>query len=50
MLGVDEVCKHSYVFSNPSIQSGYECFVVTWIVSSCYGPYSLWFIFFMLIE
>ena len=50
MLRVDEVCKHSYIFSNPSIQSGYECFAITGIVDSCYGPHSLLFIFCMLVE
>ena len=50
MLRVDEVCKDSYMFSNPSIQSDYECFVITGMVSSCYGPYSLLFIFCMLVE
>ena len=41
MLRVDEVFKHSYIFSNPSIQPGHECFVITGVVNSCYGPYSL---------
>ena len=49
MLRVDEICKHSYMFSNPSIQSGCECFVITGMVNSCYGPYSLLFIFYMLV-
>ena len=49
-LRVDEVCKHSYMFSNPSIQPGHECFVITGMVNSCYGPYSLLSISNMLVE
>ena len=41
MLRVGKVCKHSYIFSNPAIQPGHECFVITGVVNSCYGPYSL---------
>ena len=43
LLGVDEVCKHSYIFSNSSIQPGHERFVITGVGNSCYGPYSLFF-------
>ena len=50
MLRVDEVCKHSYIFSNPSIQPGHECFVFTGVVNSCYGPYSLLSVSDMLVE
>ena len=49
MVRIEEVCKHSYIFSNPSIQPGHECFVITGMVNSnCYyGPYSLLLIFCM---
>ena len=50
MLQVDDVCKHSYIFSNSSVQSGYESFIITRKVNSCYGPYSLLLIFCMLVE
>ena len=41
MLRVDEVCKHSYVFSNSSIQPGQKCCVITGRANSCGGPFSL---------
>ena len=44
-----EVWKHSYIFSNPSIQPGHECFLMTGMVNSCYGPYSLLLIYCMLV-
>ena len=50
MLQVDEVCKHLYIFSNPKIQSDHECFVITGVVNSGYGLYSLLLIFCMLVE
>ena len=50
MLRVDEVCKHSYIFSNSSIQPGHDCFVTTWMVNSCYHLYILLLIFSILIE
>ena len=50
MLQVDEVCKHSYMFSKTSLESGYDCFVISGMVNSCYGPYSLLFKFCMLVE
>ena len=45
MLRVDEVGKHSYVFSNPSMQPGHKCFVFIEMDNSCYGPYLLLLIF-----
>ena len=50
MLRVDEVWKHSYLFSNPSIQPVHERFVITGTVNSCYDPYSVLFISDMVIE
>ena len=50
MLRVDEVCKHSYIFSNSSIQPGHDCFATTWMVNSCYHLYILLLIFSILIE
>ena len=38
MLRVDEVCKHSHMFSNPSIQPGHECY-------HCDGKSLLWSVF-----
>ena len=45
MLRVDKVCEHLYIFSNPSIQTSHECFVITGMVNSCYGPCSLLLIY-----
>ena len=50
MLQVDDVCKHSYIFSNSSVQTGHECFVITGMVNSCYGPYSVLLIFCIVAE
>ena len=50
MLRVDEVCKHSYILSNTSVQPGHEGFVIIGMVNSCYGPYSLLLIFHILVE
>ena len=50
MLRIDEVCEHLYIFSNPSTQSGYECFVIMEMVNSFYVPYSFLLIFCMLEE
>ena len=50
MLRFDEVYKHSYIFSNLSIQPGHKCFVITGMVSSCYGRYSILLIFCLLVE
>ena len=41
MVRVDEVCKRSCIFLNPSTQPGHECSVIIGLVSSCYGLYSL---------
>ena len=50
MLRIDEVCKHSYIFSRPSIQPAHECFVITEVVNFFYGPYSLLSIYDMWVE
>ena len=50
MLQVDEVCKHLYIFSNPSIQPGQECFVIPGVVKSFYGLCSLSLIFGVLVK
>ena len=34
-----------YIFSNPSMQTGHECFLTIGMVNSCYGPYSILLIF-----
>ena len=39
MLLVDNACNHSYIFSNHSMHPGYECFVITEMLTSCYGQY-----------
>ena len=49
MLQVDEVCKQSYIFSNPSMQPGHECSSITGMLNSCY-LYSLLLVFSMLVE
>ena len=36
MLPVEEVCKHSDIYCNPSIQHGHECFAITGMVNPCY--------------
>ena len=41
MLRADEVCKKWYIFSDPSIQPVYDCFVITGMTNSCYGPLSV---------
>ena len=50
MLRVDEVCKHSYIFSNLSIEPGHECFVITRMVNYCYGACSHLLIFCLAVE
>ena len=40
MLQVDQVCRHSYISSNLSIQPGYEWLITTGMVNSCYGLYN----------
>ena len=50
MMLVEEVCKHSYISSNSSVQPSHECLVITGMARSCCGRYSLLFIFGMLVE
>ena len=50
MLCIKEVCKYSYISSNPSMQPGHECPVLTGIVNPCYSSLLPLFIFGMLVE
>ena len=50
MLRVDEVCKHSSIFSKPSIQPGHECFVIRGMVNSCMVRIHFFLKFCMLVE
>ena len=50
MLCIKEVCKYSYISSNPSMQPGHECPVLTGIVNPCYSSLLPLFVFGMLVE
>lgn len=50
MLCIKEVCKYPYISSNPSMQPGHECPVLTGIVNPCYSSLLPLFIFGMLVE
>ena len=50
MLCIKEVWKYSYISSNPSMQPGHECPVLTGIVNPCYSSLLPLFIFGMLVE